>query len=160
MRSNINPSEIFSNDDARYFVNGGWLEHYVYAVLLNIRQQIPEIQDIAQTITVTRETRGQIITNELDVAFLCNNHLHVIECKTRLLDRPSSQISTNILYKLDSLKEMLGGLYGQGMVVSYKTMSAADKHRAADMGIKVCDGYHLKNLRSQLIQWITDTNKL
>jgi hypothetical protein len=147
----------FKSKEDKHFANGGWLEQYVYAELLQIRQQIPEIQDIAQSINVARQINGQTIYNELDVACLCNNHLYVIECKTRHLDRQSSRVGTETLYKLDSLKELLGGIYGLGMVVSYKTMSAADKHRAADLGLEVCDGPNLQNLRSRISQWLSKT---
>ncbi len=150
----------FHDRAARQFASGGWLEQYVYAELLHIRQQIPEIQDVAQTLTVARESMGQTIHNELDIAFLCNNHFYVIECKTSQLGKQSSQAGAEVLYKLDTLKELLGGLYGQGMVVSYKPMSDSDKHRAADLGIEVCDGYHLQGLRSRLIQWIRKTNSI
>ncbi len=150
----------FSNSAATQFVRGAWLEQYVYSELLQIRHQIPEIQDVAQTLTVTRESKDQTVYNELDVAFLCNNHFYVVECKTRQMEKQSSQIGTEVLYKLDSLKELLGGFYGQGMVVSYKPMTNADKHRAADLGIEVCDGHHLKDLRSQLIRWLKKTNAL
>ncbi len=149
---------VFPGNAAKYFVNGGWLEQYVYAELLQIRQKIPEIQDIAQTITVARQSHGQTIHNELDVAFLCNNHLYVVECKTMQLDQQSNRAGTETLYKLDSLKELLGGVSGQGMVVSYKPMSTADKHRAADLGIEVCDARSLQDLRSRLIQWMSKTN--
>ncbi|MEE9345645.1 MAG: DUF1887 family CARF protein [Methylococcales bacterium] len=146
---------VFPNNAAKHFVNGGWLEQYVYAELLQIRQKTPEIQDIAQTMSVTRQSLGQTIHNELDVAFLCNNHFFVVECKTMQLDQQSSQAGTETIYKLDSLKELLGGFSGQGMLVSYKPMSTADKHRAADLGIEVCDDRNLQDLRSRLIQWMS-----
>ncbi len=149
---------VFASNAAKHFVNGGWLEQYVYAELIQIRQKIPEIQDIAQTLGLAKESFGQTIHNELDVAFLCNNHFYVIECKTSHWDRQSSQAGTETLYKLDSLKDLLGGFSGQGMLVSYKSISAADKHRAADLGIEVCDDHQLQDLRSRLIQWITKTN--
>lgn len=142
----------FKSSDDKHFANGGWLEQHVYAELLQIRQEISEIQDLAQSMTVVRVRQGETIENELDVACLCNNHLYVIECKTRHLDRKSSQVATDTIYKIDSLKEKLGGIYGQGMIVSYKSMSAPDKHRAADLGIEICDGQNLQNLRSIIMQ--------
>jgi len=151
---------VFRSDAARKFVSGGWLEHYVYAELLQVRQQLPEIQDIAQNLKITRESKGQTIHNELDVAFLCNNHFHVVECKTRQMSQHSTQTGSDVLYKLDTLKALLGGLSGQGMLVSYKSMSASDKHRAADLGIEICDGLHLRDLRSRLVQWLRKTNSL
>jgi len=151
---------IFRSDAARRFISGGWLEHYVYAELLQIRQQLPEIQDVAQNLKIARESKGRTIHNELDVAFLCNNHFHVVECKTRQMSQQSSQTGSEVLYKLDTLKALLGGLSGQGMLISYKSMSDSDKHRATDLGIEICDGRHLRDLRSRLVQWLRKTNSL
>ena len=150
----------FRDIEAKKFASGGWLEQYVYSELLQIRQLLPQIQDVAQSISVSRELLGEAVQNELDVAFLCNNHFYVIECKTRQLDIHSSQVGTDVLYKLDSLRDLLGGLRGRGMVVSYKPMTILDKRRAADLGIEVCDGHQLQNLRSRLIQWLKITSKI
>lgn len=150
----------FRDNEAKKFASGGWLEQFVYSELLQIRQLLPQIQDVAQSIIVSRELLGEAVQNELDVAFLCNNHFYVIECKTGQLDIQSGQVGTQILYKLDSLKDLLGGFRGQGMVVSYKSMTTLDKRRAADLGIEVCDGNQLQNLRSRLIQWLKITSKI
>ncbi|MEE9413586.1 MAG: hypothetical protein V3V22_11105 [Methylococcales bacterium] len=44
--------------------------------------------------------------------------------------------------------------------MSYKPMTTNDKRRATDLGIEVCDGHYLQNLRSRLIQWLKMTSKI
>ncbi|MEE9413585.1 MAG: DUF1887 family CARF protein [Methylococcales bacterium] len=97
---------ISRDNEAKKYANGGWLEQSIYSEFLQIRQQISQIQDLVQTVTVSRELMGESIQNGLDLVFLCNNHFYVIECKTGQLDIQSSQTGTDVLYKLDSLKDL------------------------------------------------------
>ncbi|MCH9698704.1 MAG: DUF1887 family protein, partial [Gammaproteobacteria bacterium] len=149
---------VFRDNAAKEFIAGSWLEHYVFAELMQIGQHIPEIQDSAQAITIEHQLTGQAVQNELDVAFLCNNHFYVIECKTSLFDQQSGeQVGADVLYKLDSMKALFGGLNAQAMLISYKPVPQSVKHRAALFGIETCDAFQLKDLRSRLIQWLDHT---
>ncbi|HIE55573.1 MAG TPA: DUF1887 family protein, partial [Chromatiaceae bacterium] len=74
---------IFADQAARFFVNGGWLEYHVFDRVRK-RRQTNAIQDIAFSVKVQRaRDKGNTIDNELDVLFLRENRLHIIECKTR-----------------------------------------------------------------------------
>lgn len=148
----------FPNESARFFANGGWLEQHVFAQLMQLRKEKPEIQDLAQSLEVSRSGKQQQhrIRNELDVAFLANNRLYIVECKTKYFgeydhaDSPGAET----LYKIDTLKDLLGGLQGRGMLVSYLPLSRADRQRAQDLQIQVCDGERLQQLASVLRRWV------
>ncbi len=68
----------FKNESARFFTNGGWLEDYTYSLVFRLRKEIPKMQDIGRGIEIIRDSTGKSVKNELDVAFLHNNHLHII----------------------------------------------------------------------------------
>jgi len=137
---------LFPDEEARFFVNGGWLEHHVFFHVKNLARKTPAIHDMAQGVEVRR---GQV-RNELDVAFLHNNRLHLIECKTRQL----RQGGADAVYKLDSLTDALGGLKARAMLVSYRQPNDADLRRARQAGIRVCTGVDLLRLGDILHNWI------
>ncbi|MBL3529336.1 MAG: DUF1887 family protein [gamma proteobacterium endosymbiont of Lamellibrachia anaximandri] len=146
---------IFNGEDARFFVNGGWFELYVYEQARQLRPSGKPLQDIGRGVVVKREIRGQRVPNELDVAFLQDNRLYLIECKTRQwAGRKGDRPGANAIYKLDTLKDLLGGLQARAMLVSYQDMPDHDRRRAADLGIKVCAGRDVQRLNEFLKQWI------
>lgn len=147
----------FADETARRFVNGGWLEAHVYATLQSLRGAHPGIADVALGVTVGVGTgkQGQMARNEIDIAFLYRNTLHLIECKTANLEPPGSGDGgrgAEVLYKMETLLK-LGGLRTRGMVVDYRgklSESEANQRRAADAGIKVVSGAALRDLRGTL----------
>jgi hypothetical protein len=155
---------VFPNEEARFFVNGGWLEDYTYGLIFGLRKEIPKIQDIGRGIEVIRDSTGKPVKNELDVALLHNNHLHIIECKTRRFSTNRSTDTslpdvdtpgTEILYKLDTLKGVFGDFYSKVMLVSYHPLSPWDRQRARDLGIETCTTQQLAGLKSVLRRWIS-----
>ncbi|UOG93390.1 MAG: DUF1887 family CARF protein [Candidatus Thiothrix sulfatifontis] len=143
---------VFSSESARFFANGGWLEQYVFATVNSLKKQLPSIQDTAQSLSVERDP-GKI-PNELDVVFLADNRLHLIECKAKNFKRGDSHSGAETLYKLDSLADAIGGLQARAMLVSYKPLPDYDMQRAKDLRIKVLHGTQLQQLRSHLEQWM------
>lgn len=153
----------FPDEAARFFVNGGWLEAHTYGVLYHLRSTLKDIQDLGRSVAVSRQQHGLAVRNELDVAFLANNRLYIVECKTKrfsthtastqAMDTPSAEV----LYKLDTLKTVLGGMRSEVMLVSYHDISRWERQRAADLGIEICDAGHLSQLSQQLERWITRT---
>lgn len=146
----------FTDEDSRFYANGGWLESHVWGICLNLKKETG-IQDIARGVKVERKTQAdKKPDNELDVAFLRNNRLHVIECKTRRFDNPPDGASkgADALYKLDSLTDLLGGLKAKAMLVSYRTLNETDHQRARNHAVEVCDGDQLKDLPTLLKRWI------
>lgn len=147
---------VFSNPSARFYVNGGWLEEHVFGVVSNLRQEFPLIQDLGRSLTVIWDEKVSTVKNEIDVAFLANNRLYLIECKTKRYDRddsPEAQIAAT-LYKLDTLRDYFGGKTARAMLVSYRTLEPRALQRAQEYGIAVCDGAKINKLGEVLKKWI------
>ncbi len=143
---------VFADEQARFFANGGWLEQYVYATVNSLKKEVPAIHDTAQGLEIAG-TRSNT-KNELDVVFLANNRLHLIECKAKNFKRGDAGASADTLYRLDSLADAVGGLQTRAMLVSYKALPKHDARRARDLKIKVLQGRQLQQMKSQLRQWI------
>lgn len=135
----------FRDEAARAYLNGGWLEQYVFEIANSLKKQ-----DIACNLTVESQAPGHS-RNEIDVAILAQNRLHVIECKTSRLDQGDK--ADGVLYKLDTLTAF-GGLNTKGMLVSFQPLKAADLDRAKDLRVKVVDADKLRNLKQIMNEWI------
>jgi len=139
---------LFVDEEARFFVNGGWLEQQIFSLLWKIQKDGDAgIHDLAQGLEVSRNG----VRNELDVAFLRNNRLHLIECKTKQVQ----QGGADMLYKLDALTDALGGLKARSLLVSYHPLNKADQRRAHEAGIAICTGNTLQqDLEGWLRRWM------
>ena len=147
-----NSQLTFADESARFFANGGWLEELTFSLVRGLRSQIHSIQDDGHSVAIQRTLQqGKAVKNELDVAFLANNKLHIIECKTM---RFKGETAANTLYKLDSLSDLLGGMSARGMLVSYLPLRPADMQRAKDLQIEVVSYRELTQLKQKLSQWI------
>lgn len=142
---------IFRNEAARFFANGGWLEQYVYSTVNSLKKKIPAIQDTAQSLMVER---GERVRNELDVTFLADNKLHIVECKARHFRKGDSKSGVQTLYKMDTVADMVGGLQARAMVVSYRAMREVDLRRAKEMDIEVVQERQLQSLGAYLEEWV------
>lgn len=144
----------FSSEPDRFFVNGSWIEAWVFDQLRKLRKTDNNIQDCAYNINIERTQFGKPVPNELDVAFLRNNRLHIIECKTARFTVGEGKNATGALYKLDSLRDLMGGLQARAMLVSYRDLPDFDVNRARDLGVHTCAGKQLLNLSHHLHQFI------
>lgn len=144
----------FPDEDSRFFVNGGWLEQHVKDALDSLRAELG-IHDIAQGIEIC-SSKNCTVKNEIDVAFLANNRLHVIECKTRRFDADESH-GKDTLYKLDSLSAV-GGTRARAMLVSFRDLPEADSRRAEELGIKAIVGTDIRNIRIRIKEWVLGKN--
>jgi hypothetical protein len=146
----------FHDEQARRYVCGGWLEEHTYECIEKINKQ--KIQD--KILNITIKSLPQAVENELDVAVLANNYLHIIECKTANI---GNSRDSDALYKLDTLKNKLG-LKTKSMLVSYHYIDkffrgrrANDNaKRANDYGINVIQHNNLRNLKNHLEKWIAE----
>lgn len=135
----------FSSVEARSFANGLWFELYVASELPNAK-----VKDKAMNVVV----KSGEVKNELDVAFISRNRLHILECKTRNYRGNEDESIRDAIYKLETLKR-LGGLNSKCALVSYLPVeNKRFRERAADSGIKLIDGSEIKNLKNQLENWI------
>ena len=144
---------LFNDENARFIANGGWLELHAYAACLDLKVKL-NLGDIAANITILRRGKrsDNVIKNEIDVALIKNNRLYLIECKTG----GDTQKIADALYKLDSLRDLLGGLQAKAMLISFKPLTAADQARAEELKIGLCCGKHLQNLPRHLQNWLTE----
>lgn len=143
----------FTNEEAREFANGGWLEAYVASTLNGLKSE-GFIQDKPYlNLHITKQDGSS--HNEVDVCFMAANRLHLIECKSKRMSGPgTSQMTTDTIYKMDSISE-LGGLASKSMLVSYRDVNReADINRAKALGIKIIAGSKIQNLKSELRSWI------
>ncbi|MEZ8106656.1 DUF1887 family protein [Vibrio cortegadensis] len=142
----------FANEDARRFSNGEWLETLVHSTVKQIQDEMPTIQDRSLNVQVYRNLGEREVRNELDVASVVNNKLHIIECKTKGMRDDGD----DTLYKLESLRDLLGGLQARAMLVSFRPLRHNDITRAEDLGLALIGPDELKNLKHYLAAWFKE----
>lgn len=142
----------FANEDARRFSNGEWLETLVHSTVRQIQKDMPTIQDRSLNVQVYRQLGEREVRNELDVASVVNNKLHIIECKTKGMRDDGD----DTLYKLESLRDLLGGLQARAMLVSFRPLRHNDITRAEDLGLALIGPDELKDLKTHLTQWFQE----
>lgn len=142
----------FANEDARRFSNGEWLETLVHSTVKQIQDEMPTIQDRSLNVQVYRHLGEREVRNELDVASVVNNKLHIIECKTKGMRDDGD----DTLYKLESLRDLLGGLQARAMLVSFRPLRHNDITRAEDLGLALIGPDELKNLKHYLTAWFKE----
>ncbi|MCG9787598.1 MULTISPECIES: DUF1887 family protein [Vibrio] len=139
----------FISEDARRFSNGEWLENLVHSTVKQIQDDLPTIQDRSLNVQVYRQLGEREVRNELDVASVVNNKLHIIECKTKGMRDDGD----DTLYKLESLRDLLGGLQARAMLVSFRPLRHNDITRAEDLGLALIGPDELKDLKLHLTKW-------
>ncbi len=139
----------FPSEQARFIANGGWLEMHAYAACFLLKQKCG-IQDMACNIVIRRHPAGKTtVKNEIDVGLIYANRLHLIECKTKHFEKDA-----DMLYKLDSLRDLMGGLQGRAMLVSFNNLDKTSRARAKELNIALCCHSELKHLRQHLVNWL------
>lgn len=147
----------FPDEQRRFYVNGGWLEILLFDAVRKQRKKDPHIHDIARGVQVSRDSHGKTIPNELDIAFLRNNRLHIIECKTaKFRGEGEDSPGAEALYKLDTLADLMGGLKARTMLASYQDIAVHDRARARDLGIAICSGQQLQHLSDHIRSFTHD----
>lgn len=142
----------FASEDARRFSNGEWLETLVHSTVKQIQDELPTIQDHSLNVQVYRQLGEREVRNELDVATVVNNKLHIIECKTKGMRDDGD----DTLYKLESLRDLLGGIQARAMLVSFRPLRHNDITRAEDLGLALIGPDELKDLKTHLTEWFAD----
>jgi len=143
----------FTDADARFYCNGGWLENHVYSLAYGMRKNRPHIVDIAKGLQVVRH--NGTVKNEIDVAAMSHNRLHVIECKTRKFSKSDDDnaAANTAIYRLDTLKNFAGGISSKAMLVSYQPLNSYSLSRAEDLGIYCCSHTQLRQLDNHLYRF-------
>lgn len=145
---------VFPTEAARQFINGGWLELYVYRTLSDLAPKLA-LADWAIGLEVVAP--NDTTRNELDAAFLRRNRLHLIECKAANLAAPSTSGGSkgaDAIYKLETLLK-LGGIATRGMLIDYRgALTPTDLERARQSRIEVVSGADVRRLRERLLAWV------
>lgn len=135
----------FKSKEARFFVNGGWLEDLTAYVA---QTAFPSSKVISNA-QIERQASPQSlpVRNELDALFWVGDNLCIVECKTSSLEEDAK--SQSVLYKLSS-NEKRFGLKVIPILVSYLPLDEPARERAKQMGIRVIAGNDLKRLSERL----------
>ena len=141
----------FASEDELKFAKGGWFEEHIYSVV----KSLPGIQDLRMGVQIdnsnTKQTEG---SNELDVVFTHNNHLHVIECKTvNYQSAHNKGEDKKELDRLVALKQS-GGSAAKALFASYKKLDSDVRARAKDKNIEIIEQNDLNGLKARLKTWI------
>ncbi len=124
--------KVLSHAEVNY-ITGGWFEEYIYYL---IRDSIHP-DEIATGVRIARPNVGNIHNNELDVVFIKNNRLFVVECKSGIA---SEHLFNEIVYKSCALREALLGLTSYSYIFALRDDDAGRlKKIAAMMDITFCD---------------------
>jgi hypothetical protein len=143
---------VFKNEDARFFANGGWLEEYVLRVVNRLKGQ-KLVQDHACNLRVESQ---RLVRNEIDLALTAHNRLHLIECKTAQLEGKKNKTgrADTVAYKLEALRDLVGGTYARAMLVSYRPLTNEDRQRCRDYKIELVETRQIQDLEGRLTRWI------
>ena len=141
----------FDNVDAAQYLNGIWLEEYVF--LLAKELGLADVR-CSQRIEWQGERRAnKAVKNEIDIVLVHNNRMLIIECKTSDLDNHNTD-SQGIIYKLDSIAKDLGGLYGTLWLLSARPIDRQDiLDRAHTQKIEVIHGDQISGLKEKIMKW-------
>lgn len=150
----------FKNQEIKEFLNGGWLEDYVYDQIKSI-DKVDNILcnvEVGNTSFKTKEsqynTKNKGNINEFDIAFIARNKLHIIECKTQTMDKKIGTKPEDILYKLETLKNY-GGTMTKKCLISYFEVPKHIKNRAKSLNIRIIEGIGITRLKQHILDWIS-----
>lgn len=164
--------EKLNKQDTKY-LSGEWFEEYVY---YKIKEELGlDCSEIATGVNIKKEgdkNGKKDVENELDVIFVFENKLYIIECKTSIIDnrmisrlRNGHQVEelkeinllSEIIYKSDSLRNNFG-LFANTSIITmeeikdengnYKQRYKSNSERAAMSNIKIISRKDLINCES------------
>ncbi len=130
--------EELCKDELRY-ITGGWFEEFVYQKV-KAENNLPS-ENIALNVHIEKGHDK----NELDVVYVQNNRLHVIECKSFLEGTEGNWVLNDALYKLQAIMK---SKFGLNALPYLYTQSIIEKetalNRAKEFGIEIVDGKNLQ----------------
>ncbi len=136
---------IASEEAARY-LSGGWLEEYTFA-----RSCAAGADEVSWSQVVSWADSGdEPVANEFDCLIMRDNRLYLLECKTSRFRKGASEV----VYKLDSLKNKIAGIYGLGALVSARPLPEHILSRAAARKHRVFPPEELRGFTAVLKGWL------
>lgn len=145
----------FADEESRSFCNGIWLEEHVHHALeqLKCHGQITDYEGSVEINYADRLISGsnKYPDNELDAVFVKNNILYLVECKTCKMDE--AEKARDIVYKLDSLHDKIGGVFARGILISLNKLTDKEKeHVKKNNLIAIDDRQKIKDVRKTFIE--------
>jgi hypothetical protein len=140
-----------SGKSAASFLTGGWLEQHISQAVKKMARR-HALQDVCHSLKI-HATNNPEVRNEIDVAFVHENRLFIIECKA-IKPRARSKSLADFLYTLESVRKN-GGLAARAALLTWGAEpGAGDRARAEDNRILLLSGKTLNNLETTLELWI------
>lgn len=134
----------------RKLIQGEWFEFLVFSHIVALKKEIPQIQDVMWGTPIQTDNAFK---DEIDVIFLANNKLFIIECKT------GKSFDANLhIQRLDSLGNRLGGVFTRSALVTTKKIDRNGHYQKAQkLKVKIIDQDKLIHLKAELKDWIENT---
>ncbi len=152
-----NGTYTFSDDEKEFdFISGGWLEEYVFEKLNASRKEIG-ITDILLNVKIKNPDSKKEQDNEIDIMFIKNNQLHMIECKTANMQRDMK--SDDTIYKALAIQHDLKALQCRSAIASQQSLDKKGSNlkpsatRAHQMRIKLFIDNDIKDIVSHVKSW-------
>jgi len=144
--------EGFLSKEEVGYLTGGWFEEFCYN---KVKQLVP-VDDIRMSVHIANSNTNH--DNELDVIYIRDNQLRVIECKSGITNQ---RLFNEIVYKATALREGLLGLMCHSFIFSLKKDNEADELQqiAASMGVNFC-GYDVLIDDEKMQKRLTNTKFL
>lgn len=129
LNNDMKNGQLKPTADERRYWSGAWFEEYVYN---RIKDDFPHLSESAVAKAVKVYRKGSVATdNEIDVAFVKDNTLHLIECKVSMTgygDSPQGTIE-KYLYKLAAIMKDLGIKVNSYLFTIHKMDRLSEKSR-------------------------------
>jgi len=148
------PEVANNNVDKKEYLNGFWLEEYVWLVA-----QESSLDDVESGVKVEWQFQKSdtATKNEFDMLATYRNRLLVVECKTsNFNDKNDTDVQDekkNMITKLDSLGNNAGGTFGHTLLCSAYPLNEAIKSRALKQRVEVIYGQQLPKLHETILAW-------
>lgn len=124
-------------DELKY-ISGGWFEEFVYYKIMREKNLSPK--KIALNVYLTNSKK---VRNELDVVYIENNALRVIECKSFVDEKKQKELLTDTIYKIQALKSQFELSVKSYLYTLSQITGPQFTERAKTFGIEIVDGYSL-----------------
>lgn len=134
----------FPDTESARFLNGGWLEEYVWHVLRDLG-----LFDVRLGVEGRWEGQGESL-NEFDVLATQDNTMLYLECKTGIHD---AEKDSRLSYKTGSLGPNVRGSFGQTWVVSARRPTENLMQRAQQFRFRVIVPEEIPQLGALVRSW-------
>lgn len=124
-------------DELKY-ISGGWFEEFVYYKVMHKKNLSPK--KIALNVYLTNSKK---VRNELDVVYIENNALRVIECKSFINEKGQKELLTDTIYKIQALKSQFGLSVKSYLYTLSPITEPQFTERAKTFGIEIVEGHSL-----------------